>query len=153
MGYAYSFLDVHAAINGPGGNFPLAGDRAGVAEEGINITPTGDKNVMLVGADGAVMHSLIADASGSVTVTLLRSSPVNRMLQGMYNFQSQSSTHWGRNTITVRDVARGDTVTCQEVAFAKAPDKVFAKEGGTVQWMFHAGKIESQIGSGTPELE
>ena len=34
-----------------------------------------------------------------------------------------------------------------------APDKVFAKEGGTLQWTFHAGKIEVQIGSGTPELE
>nr|DAJ52297.1 MAG TPA: Protein of unknown function (DUF3277) [Caudoviricetes sp.] len=153
MGYAYSFLDVHAAISGPGGNFPLSGDRAGIAQEGLTITPTGDKNVMLVGADGAVMHSLSADASGSITVNLLRNSPVNRLLQNLYNYQAQSSANWGRNTITVRDVARGDTVTCQEVAFAKAPDKVFAKEGGTLQWTFHAGKIEGQIGSGTPELE
>lgn len=153
MGYAYSFLDVHAAISGPGGNFPLSGDRAGIAQEGLTITPTGDKNVMLVGADGAVMHSLSADASGAVTVNLLRNSPVNRLLQNLYNYQAQSSANWGRNTITVRDVARGDTVTCQEVAFAKAPDKVFAKEGGTLQWTFHAGKIEVQIGSGTPELE
>lgn len=72
---------------------------------------------------------------------------------GVDNYQAQSSANWGRNTITVRDVARGDTVTCSYVAFAKAPDKVFAQEGGTLQWTFHAGKIEGQIGSGTPELE
>lgn len=152
MGYAYSFLDVQAAISGPGGNFPLSGDRVGIAQEGISITPTGDKNVMLLGADGAAMHSLVADASGSITVTLLRTSPVNRLLQNLYNLQAKSSAAWGRNTITIRDIARGDTVTCQEVAFAKAPDKVFAQEGGTIQWTFHAGKIESQIGSGTPEI-
>ena len=151
-GYAYSFLDVQAAIAGPGGNFPLSGDRAGIANEGISITSTGDKNVMLIGADGSAMHTLVADSSGSITVTLLRTSPVNRHLQNLYNFQARSGATWGRNTITIRDIARGDTVTCQEVAFAKAPDKVFAQEGGTIQWMFHAGRIEAQIGSGTPEL-
>lgn len=152
MGFAYSFLDVQAALSGPGGNFPLSGDRVGIAQEGISITATGDKNVMLTGADGAVMHTLVADCSGSITVTLLRTSPVNRLLQNLYNLQSKSSANWGRNTITIRDIARGDTVTCQEVAFAKAPDKVFAQEGGTIQWTFHAGKIEGQIGSGTPEI-
>lgn len=152
MGFAYSFLDVQVAISGPGGNFPLSGDRAGVAQEGLTIAPTGDQNTMTVGADGAVMHSLLADASGTITVNLLRTSPVNRLLQELFNYQRQSSANWGRNTITVRDVARGDTVTSQEVAFAKSPEKVFAKEGGTVQWIFHAGKINSQIGSGTPEI-
>jgi hypothetical protein len=152
MGYAYSFLDVHAAISGPGGNFPLSGDRAGIAQEGLTIVPTGDQNTMTVGADGSVMHSLLADSSGTVTVNLLRTSPVNRQLQEMYNYQRQSSANWGRNTITVRDVARGDTATCQEVAFAKQPEKPFAKEGGTRQWTFHSGKINIQDGSGTPEI-
>lgn len=151
-GYAYSFLDVHAAITGPGGAFPLSGDRAGIASEGITVTPTGDKNVMTIGADGHAMHSLQADQSGTVTVTLLRTCPVNRLLQNLYNYQSVSSSNWGRNTITIRDVARGDTITCQEVAFAKAPDLGFATEGGTFAWTFHAGKIERQLGSGTPEL-
>lgn len=153
MAYAYSFLDVHAAITGTGGSFPLSGDRVGIAQEGLTIAPTGEKNVMTVGADGGVMHSLSADASGTITLNLLRTSPVNRLLQNLYNYQAQSSSYWGSNTITVRDVARGDTVTCQGVAFAKSPDKVFAKEGGTVQWTFHAGKIEAQFGSGTPEIE
>lgn len=151
-GYSYSFLDVQASIAGPGGNFPLSGDRVGIAQEGITVTPTGDKNVMTVGADGAAMHSLLADQSGAITVTLLRTCPVNRLLQNLYNYQSKSSSTWGRNTITIRDVARGDTITCQEVAFGKAPDLAFANEGGTFAWTFHAGKIERQLGSGTPEI-
>lgn len=152
MGYTYSFLDVQAAIAGPGGNFPLAGDEAGIAQEGITIGPTGEVNAMTVGADGAYMHSLKGDKSGSVTVRLLRTSTVNRQLQELYNYQTQSSAYHGRNTITVRDVVRGDTTTCDGVAFAKSPEQVFAAEGGTYEWTFHAGKIYRQIGSGEPEL-
>ena len=48
---AYSFLDVQAAIEGPGGAFQL-GSGSGNAEEGITIEPGGDKNVMQIGADG-----------------------------------------------------------------------------------------------------
>lgn len=153
MGFSYSFLDVHAAITGPGGSFALGGDRAGVAAEGITITPTGDKNVMLTGADGTVMHSLLADKSGTVTVTLLRNSPVNRLLQNLYNYQSQSSAYWGKNSIVIRDAARGDVITCREVAFAKDIDRGFANEGGTIAWTFHAGVIDGLIGSGTPEID
>ena len=65
-GYSYSFLDVQASIAGPGGNFPLSGDRVGIAQEGITVTATGDKNVMTIGADGAAMHSLSADQSGTI---------------------------------------------------------------------------------------
>ena len=86
MGYTYSFLDVQAAISGPGGNFPLAGDESGNSEEGITIEPTGDKNIMTVGADGSVMHSLKGDRSGTVTVRLLKTSTINAALQALYNF-------------------------------------------------------------------
>ncbi len=33
---------------------------------------------MTVGADGEVMHSLHAGKSGTITVTLLKTSPVNK---------------------------------------------------------------------------
>jgi hypothetical protein len=49
------------------------------------------KNTMTVGADGEVMHSLHGGKSGTITVTLLKTSPVNKKLSLMYNAQSQSS--------------------------------------------------------------
>ena len=146
MSLVYSFLDVHAAISGPGGAFPLGGNEAGIAGEGITIEPTGDKNVMTVGADGGVMHSLLADASGTVTVRLLKTSAINAALQNMYNYQTASSARHGQNTITIRDVVRGDTITCLKCAFAKQPSKTYAAEGGTMEWVFHAGKISSLLG-------
>ena len=148
----YSFLDIQAAIEGPGGNFQL-GSGSGNAEEGITIEPTGDKNVMTVGADGSVMHSLLADASGTVTVNLLRTSPTNAQLQNLYNYQTASGRNHGQNTITIRNPVTGDVITCSDVAFAKGISNSYAKEGGTLAWAFHAGKIDTRIGTGTPEID
>lgn len=148
---AYSFLDVQAAIEGPGGSFQL-GSGSGNAEEGITIEPTGDKNVMTVGADGSVMHSLRGDQSGTLTVTLLRTSPVNAQLQNLYNYQTSTSRNHGRNTVTIRNAQSGDVVTCAQVAFAKAISNPYAVEGGKLAWTFHAGQVSTVLGSGTPEI-
>ena len=64
----------------------------------------------------------------------------------MYNYQTASSARHGQNTIVIRDVARGDTITCQKVAFARQPAKTYASDGGTVEWVFHAGKISQLLG-------
>lgn len=147
MGYVYSFLDVQAAISGPGGAFPLAGDESGISQEGISIEPTGDKNIMTIGADGAVMHSLRGDQSGTVTVRLLKTSTVNAALQAMYNYQTASSSRHGQNTIVIRDAVRGDVITCQKAAFAKNSSKTYAEDGGIMEWTFHAGKITGLLGA------
>lgn len=141
---AYSFMDINAAIEGPGGAFSLSG--SGNSEEGITIEPTGDKNTMTVGADGTVMHSLKADKSGTVTINLLRISPANAQLQLMYNLQTASARLHGKNTIVIVNQASGDTITCRECAFAKAISNNFAAEGGTIAWVFHAGKIDGVLG-------
>lgn len=146
MGAVYSFLDVTAAIVGPGGAFSL-GSGAGVAEEGITIDPSTEIDGMQIGADGSGQHSLHADKSGKVTVRVLKTSPVNKLLSNMYNFQTASAASHGQNTITITDVARGDVITCQQVAFAKAPNLAYGKEAGTNDWEFNAITIDRTLGS------
>ena len=140
MGHSYSFLDVQASIYGPGGNVSLAGDEAGVEQGGITVTPAGERSKMTVGADGSVMHSLLGDKSGTVSVKLLKTSSVNAALQIMYNLQTTTGAQHGMNTIVIRDVARGDVITCQNCAFAKQPD------AGAVEWTFNAGSISFLLG-------
>lgn len=147
----YSFQDVVAAISGVGGSINLAAG-AGVAEEGITIESMEDKSVMTIGADGAGMHSLVANEASSVTIRLLKTSPVNKQLQEMYNQQTKSSANHGKNTITVRDAVRGDNITLTEVAFKKRPTVTYAKEGGLMEWTFDAIKTTAVLGSGTPEV-
>lgn len=146
MSTTYSFLDINAAIVGPGGAFSL-GNGAGASDEGITVTPTGDIGAMLVGADGSGQHSLYADKSGRVAVHLLKTSPVNQLLSAMYAFQTSTGASYGLNVITINDASRGDVISCSQAAFAKAPDLTYAKDGGTVVWEFNAVKIERTLGS------
>ena len=141
----YSFLDVTASLTGPPGVIDL-GQGSTNSEEGITQTMGGNKNTMTIGADGEVMHSLHADKSGTITVTLLKTSPVNKKLSLAYNAQSQSSATWGNNVIVIRNTASGDISTARSCAFQKQPDFNNAKEGGTVAWVFDCGKIDQLLG-------
>lgn len=141
----YSFLDVTASLTGPTGVIDL-GQGSANSEEGITQTMGGSKNTMTIGADGEVMHSLHADKSGTITVTLLKTSPVNKKLSLAYNAQSLSSATWGNNVIVIRNTASGDISTARSCAFQKQPDFNNAKEGGTVAWVFDCGKIDQLLG-------
>lgn len=141
----YSFMDVTASLSGPTGVIDL-GQGSANSEEGITQSMGGNKNTMTIGADGEVMHSLHADKSGTITVTLLKTSPVNKKLSLAYNAQSQSSATWGNNVIVIRNTASGDISTARSCAFQKQPDFNNAKEGGTVAWVFDCGKIDQLLG-------
>ena len=142
---AYSFLNIVAAIAGPGAEFNL-GAGAQVAEEGITIAPNEDKNVMVIGADGRGQHTLIASNGGLVTLRLLKVSPVNGQLQMAYDLQSASSSLWGQNIITVADKARLELTTCQSCAFKKKPELVYDKNGPMLEWTFDSLTINSVLG-------
>jgi Protein of unknown function (DUF3277) len=142
----YSFLNVVATIAGPGGILNLAAGAA-VAEEGITIEPTEDKNVMTIGADGKGQHSLVASDAATVTVRLLKTSPLNAALMIMYDVQSASSAAWGQNVFTIVDSARLDATVLQSAAFKKKPTITYAKEGGMMEWTFDAITANSILGA------
>lgn len=141
----YSFLDVSASLSGVTGIVDLGYGSAN-ADEGITVTMAEAKNTMTTGADGEVMHSLHAGKSGTISVVLLKTSPVNKKLSLMYNAQSLSSAAWGNNVIVVRNKASGDLVTARSVAFQKKPDYANPKVAGNVTWVFDCGKIDELLG-------
>ena len=132
----WSFQDIKAAFEGPGGAFPLAPD-SGNAAEGISFAPAGDKNIMTEGAGGEIMHSLRASQAGTLTITLLKTSNTNGLLQGVYNFQASSAKLWGKNSVVITNTQTGEVSIFKQGAFAKLPDKSWAEEGGTVAWTLH----------------
>ncbi len=141
--YTYSFLDVQAALVGPGGSISL-GNGAGAAEEGITVEMTEDKNTMTIGADGTPMHSLHAGKGGTVTVRLLKTSPVNNNLSLMYNLQTASGALHGANVLTLSN-SLGDQITCRAVAFKKMPSQTNAKDAGINEWTFDAGIVDTTL--------
>ena len=142
----YSFMDITASLVGPGGDINL-GAGAENAEEGITISMANDRNVMRMGADGEGMHSLRAAKNGTITVRLLKTSPVNSQLTKLYNAQSLSSALWGQNVITIRNTQAGDAHAARECAFARLPDLRYAADGDIVQWQFHSIKIDPSLGT------
>lgn len=148
---SYSFQDVQATISGPGGSFSI-GAGAGNAEEGIVIAQAEDKNTMMIGADGSAMHSLHASKGGTITISLLKTSPYNQILNNMYNFQAASAAPWGKNFITVRNPVSGDAATGRYCAFKKRPDVAYAKDGNVMAWAFDVGAIDLGLGNGSPSL-
>lgn len=147
----YSFLNTYAQISGPNGSIQL-GSGAGVAEEGITIEASEDKNTLNIGADGSGQNVLNAANNGVITVRLLKTSPTNAQLQTMFNGQKTGTANWGQNTITVADIVRGDNHTATGVAFRKKPTVTYSKVGPMMEWTFDAVDIESILGTGTPSL-
>ena len=143
----YSFLNVNAALAGPGGILNLAAG-ASVAEEGLTVDPVEDKNVMEIGADGRGQHNLIASDAVTITVRLLKTSPLNAALMLMYNLQSASSALWGSNVFTIVDSGRNDFTTIQSCAFKKKPTLTYAKEAGMNEWTFDGIKSNTVLGAG-----
>lgn len=145
MGAVYSFLNFQCAITGPGGSINL-GQGSGAAEEGISFDPTSEISTMQIGADGSGQHSLHADLSGKITVRLLKTSPTNKQLSAMYAAQTSNGASHGQNTISGVDTLRGDSITCSQVAFAKAPSLTYGKDAGFLEWEFMAIRIERMLG-------
>lgn len=145
----YAFSNTYVQLDGPFVNIAL-GAGAGDAEGGITVTMTEDKNTMTIGADGEAMHSLHSGTSGTVTVRLLKTSPTNAILADVYDRQtSQDGGRWhGQNTIVIRDMERGDHISCSETAFSRMSEITYAKEGGEITWTFHCAKIHFILGRG-----
>lgn len=149
----YSFMDVRATLNGPhAAGLVLGGPQAASAEEGITITLGEETNTQTIGADGSVMNSLHASRAGTCTVRLLKTSPMNKALQEVYNYQRKQSNLWGRNLITVVDVSRLDTYTLEGCAFVRFPTNAYAKVGNTIEWEFHVSVCSADLGGPALDL-
>lgn len=156
---AYSFLNVQATITGPGINALVTGttgaaaigSSAGAAKEGISTAFDEDKIHVETGADGAIMTSLHAGMTGKITVRLLKTSPMNAVLNQAYNYQRQSSANTGINIIRVVDKVRGDVVRGVQMGFLKHPDNAWSEDGNTLDWVFQ-GIVRETLGIGIPDL-
>lgn len=142
----YSFMDTQCTLASDDGVIDL-GYGAGVTEEGITIAMAADANSMLIGADGEGMHSKSANKSGTVTVRLLKTSPINAKLSNLYHIQYSSTKKWGKNTITLNHAGSGDNATATKCAFKKHPDLVYKAVGDYNEWVFDAIKIDQKLGA------
>lgn len=146
---AHSFADVECTITGP---FGLNAYTSGEAEGGYSVEFEGDKGVMVRGAGGAVMHSLMVGQPGTFTLRLLKTSSFNAQLSTGYNLQTGSASTYANMTIVIDDFARGDKFTCLGVAFRKHPNTTWANNGGEMEWVFNCSYIGPMLGAGVDQV-
>ena len=147
---AYSFLNVQASVVGPGLTAQI-GSSAGAAEEGISTEFDEDKTTVTTGADGTIMTSLRASMTGRITIRLLKTSPINAILNSAFNFQRTTASNWGQNSLRVVDKARGDVLTGRQMSFVKHPGNAWAVNGNTLEWVFQ-GIVNEVLGAGIPDV-
>ncbi len=150
IGGTYSFEDVSATINGPGGGAINLGADSGSSEEGVVVEMIDAKNTMNIGADGFGMHSLHAGRGSVWRIRLLKTSPINALLSAMYNYQQQSSAYWGQNVISMRNNVAGDAIIGRGGAFNRLPPNVNAKDGGMMEWVFDVIQTDQVLGDYEP---
>lgn len=143
----HSFLDVQANMSGPGIAAVNLGAGAANAEEGISVEMVEETDTMKGGADGSQMHSLHASKAARAMVRLLKTSPINSILDAAYRYQRQSGLFWGKNIIVIANPVTGDKYTLSQVAFVKHPNNTWDKEGPMLEWEFNVGVMEPVVGS------
>ena len=145
--YTWSYLDLIGSITSPVGSFALT--NAGSSEDGsIKISFVGDKNVMQIGADGFPMHSLQATKGAMISLSYLKTSPINQKLNKLFNLQTVSSALHGQNVITFQNPVSGDAITGTFCAFKKHPDVDYDAKGASLVWAFDVGILDVSLGGG-----
>ena len=103
---------------------------------------------MTKGADGSVMHSLIAAKTGRLTLSFLKTSPAHAILSQIYNTSSVSSALWGRLGFLITETSTGDTVSMAAGAFKRDASNNYRTEGGVMDWEFDVGFVDQVLGNG-----
>jgi len=119
-----------------------------VANEGVRIAMIGDKDTMVIGANGDTMHSLAASQAGRIELSILKTAPVNALLNALYRAQDLSAATWGNIQININNPVTGDVIVGVYGAFVKLPDLVYATQGNIMVWAFNMGYIDETLGNG-----
>jgi hypothetical protein len=147
---SYSFLNVQASIVGPGLTAQI-GSSAGSAKEGISTEFDEDKTTVTTGADGSIMTSLRASMTGRIVIRLLKTSPINAVLNQAFNFQRTTAANWGNNSIRVVDKARGDVLTGRQMSYMRHAGNAWSEDGNILEWTF-IGIVNEVLGAGIPDV-
>lgn len=111
----------------------------------INVARRSDASTLTVGLQGDSCFNLSSDRSGTITFTLLGSSPSNDYLMGVALAQERLGR--GDAPIAIED-ANGTSLHFTESSrLQKISDKSYEAETGSVTWAFLCPVLEHYVGS------
>lgn len=135
--YTYSADEVIVVVGG----VPLSGFADGTF---VNVSRDEQAFTKVTGADGTVSRAKTANKSGTITITLLSTSPSNDILTGFAVADEETSD--GVVAVLVKDLS-GRTVHASSAAWIQQiPDDEKSKDVGEREWVLDCAKITSFLG-------
>lgn len=99
-----------------------------------------DSYSVTVGADGEYARTRSRNMSGTVTLTLLATSPANQLLLAWLREAEALGT--GKGPLSVKNLRGTELVFSPEAWLARPANLEFADEVGTREWTFQCGRLE-----------
>lgn len=119
------------------GGLPITGLADG---EFVTITPNSDNTEEVVGAQGDVALTKIANYTGTVTITLLQNSETNLYLSNLYAAEQRASDVV-RATMTITDPSGSTLYECRDTHM-KTPAPVTLSDGQNSKvWTFFVSNM------------
>lgn len=110
----------------------------------VSVERAVDTFTKQVGSDGSVARARSADKSGSVTLTLMATSPSNDQLSQVAKEDEEFGT--GVGPIMVKDLL-GNTLCASQFAWIRKPPTVeFGGEVGDREWAIDCDRLEMLAG-------
>lgn len=105
----------------------------------IEVSPSGDAFVKVVGADGEVARGRSNDDTHEVTLTLLQTSASNSVLSSSLSRDKLLGT--GKGPLSIKDIYGGSLYFWPEAWIKADPTISYAKEVGERAWVFDTGQV------------
>lgn len=119
------------------GGFPISGF---ADSEFVNITVNSDVTDEVVGAQGVVALTKIANWTGTVTLTLLQNAEANLYLSGIYAAQ-QRAADIVRENMSIVDPSGSTLYECRDTHMKRPADVVLADGQNAKQWQFFVSDL------------
>jgi hypothetical protein len=119
------------------GGFPFSGFADG---EFVTITPNSDLTDEVVGAQGDVALTKIANWTGMVTITLLQNAECNIYLSNLYSAQ-QRSPDIIRENMTITDPSGSTLYECRDAHMKTAAPVSLGDGQNAKQWIFFVSDL------------
>lgn len=113
----------------------------------ISVEHDEDDWSLVVGVDGEGTRSKTSNASATITVSLMQSSPVNDLLSAARILDNTTPGGTGGKALLIKDNS-GTTIFSAETAWIqKAPTAELSREATTREWVFRTDNLVANHGS------
>ncbi len=111
----------------------------------VQVAVANDAFAKKVGANGEVGRARSNDDTAEVTITLMQTSPSNKLLSDVHNLDK--ATGAGKGPLSIKDLNGESVWYFPDAWIKKAPDFTRGKEIADVAWVFDTGQpSESDMG-------